>query len=110
MFIGRREFSAILLAIMALLFYLMLLSTVSSSAQTGDDTTNGDEITIDEEIDEEITVREDVIDREPTIINIPRKPLPPTGGLPVYATVVGFILAGTGLLALGVSIRRMQGR
>lgn len=119
MVVGRREFSVILLAVMALLFYLVLLSTVPSSAQTGDDTTDGDQsITIDEEItvDEEITeqvnedLEEDRIAREPTVINIPRKPLPPTGGLPVYATVAGFILAGTGLLALGIGIRRGQRR
>jgi len=31
---------------------------------------------------------------------IPKKPLPPTGGLPVYVMVTGSILAGTGLLGL----------
>ena len=40
------------------------------------------------------------------IINVPRKPLPPSGGLPVYGMVAGFILTGTGLLALGIGIRR----
>lgn len=44
---------------------------------------------------------------EPTIINVPRKPLPPTGGgLPVYGMVAGSILAGVGLLGLGIGIRR----
>ncbi|MBA3473109.1 MAG: hypothetical protein H0T57_07745 [Rubrobacter sp.] len=37
---------------------------------------------------------------------IPKKPLPPTGGLPVYVMVTGSILAGTGLLGLGIVIRR----
>jgi hypothetical protein len=37
---------------------------------------------------------------------IPRRPLPPTGGLPVYVQVTGFILAGTALLGLALVIRR----
>jgi hypothetical protein len=111
--VGRRELSAILLAILALVFYLVLLSTVPSGAETGGDTTDGDQSII---IDDEFTVQEDenlqgdVRDREPTITNIPRKPLPPTGGLPVYVTVAVSILAGTGLLGLGVGIRRGQRR
>ena len=36
---------------------------------------------------------------------IPKKPLPPTGGLPVCAMVGGSILAGTSLLGLGFVIR-----
>jgi hypothetical protein len=44
------------------------------------------------------------------IVNIPKKPLPPTGGLPVYGTVAGFVLVGAGLLGLGVGIRRGQRR
>ena len=32
---------------------------------------------------------------------IPKKPLPPTGGLPVYAMVGGSILVGAGLLGIG---------
>jgi Excalibur calcium-binding domain len=40
------------------------------------------------------------------IVNIPNKPLPPSGGLPVVATVGGFVLTGTALLALGILIRR----
>ncbi len=47
---------------------------------------------------------------EPTIINIPNKPLPPTGGLPVYGMVAGSIIAGAGLLGLGMGIRRGQRR
>ena len=47
---------------------------------------------------------------EPTIINIPNKPLPPTGGLPVYGMVAGSIIAGAGLLGLGIGIRRGQRR
>jgi hypothetical protein len=125
--VGRRELSAILLAAVALVFYLALLSTTPSGAQTGGDTTDSDEITIDEEfiIDDEVTVQEDedlqedVIIEEPTtrerskkkpIVNIPKKPLPPTGGLPVYGTVAGFVLVGAGLLGLGVGIRRGQRR
>jgi hypothetical protein len=40
-----------------------------------------------------------------TVVNVPRTPLPPSGGLPVYGTVVGFVLTGAGLLALGLLIR-----
>lgn len=41
-----------------------------------------------------------------TVINVPNKPLPPTGGLPVAAVVASSVLAGAGLLALGFVIRR----
>ncbi len=37
---------------------------------------------------------------------IPPKPLPPTGGSPVYVMVTGSILVGTSLLGLGIVIRR----
>jgi hypothetical protein len=122
--VGRRELSAILLAVIALVFYLVLLSTMPSSAQTGGDTTNDGQSTITDDItiDEQITVQEDedlqedlIIDepttpersqRKPRIVNIPNKPLPPTGGLPVYIMVGSFVLVGAGLLGLGVSIRR----
>jgi hypothetical protein len=48
--------------------------------------------------------------RERSIINIPNKPLPPSGGLPVVATVASFVLTGTALLALGIVIRRSSRR
>ena len=41
-----------------------------------------------------------------TIINIPNKPLPPTGGLPVHLMVGGSVLAGAGLLALRFATQR----
>ncbi len=37
---------------------------------------------------------------------IPKKPLPPTGGVPVYVAVTGSLLAGMSLLGLGLLIRR----
>ena len=37
---------------------------------------------------------------------VPNKPLPPTGGLPVYPAVAGSVLAGASLLGLGLLIRR----
>lgn len=37
---------------------------------------------------------------------IPKKRLPPTGGVPTYLIVTGSILTGTSLLALGVVVRR----
>ncbi len=55
----------------------------------------------------EFTVPEkEDLQEEPTIINIPKRPLPPTGGLPVYGMVAGSILAGVSLLGLGIGIRR----
>lgn len=36
----------------------------------------------------------------------PRRPLPPTGGPPVYAMVAGSILMGTSLLGFGLMVRR----
>lgn len=44
------------------------------------------------------------------IINVPRKPLPPTGGLPVYLMVAGSILAGAGLLAWRFTAQRGRQR
>lgn len=44
--------------------------------------------------------------RTQQVINVPNKPLPPSGGLPVYSVVAGFVLTGAGLLALGFGIRR----
>jgi hypothetical protein len=49
-----------------------------------------------------VTVKEQTV----IIRTIPAKPLPPTGGLPVYVMVGGSILAGTGLLAGRLAARR----
>jgi len=50
--------------------------------------------------------RIEVEDGGVTIINIPSKPLPPTGGgLPVRVMVVGCVLAGAGLFGLGLAVR-----
>ena len=116
MVLGRREISAVVLASGALLFYVVFLLSGQSGAQI-----NGEEVFFDETIIEEDTfiddnIQEDVvvevnrdrkpIKQQPTIINIPDKPLPPSGGPPLYGVVASFILAGTGLLALGIGIRR----
>ena len=37
---------------------------------------------------------------------VPNKPLPPTGGLPIYPAVAGSVLAGVSLLGLGLLSRR----
>ena len=61
--------------------------------------------TTDDRTTGERTGRRD--DTDITIIKIPDKPLPPTGGgLPVYVMVVGSILAGTGLLVGRLAARR----
>ena len=55
--------------------------------------------------------RIEVEDGSVTIINIPGKPLPPTGGgLPVHVMVVGCVLAGAGLFGLGLAVRGGQRR
>ncbi len=127
--IGKRELSVILLVFGVIISVYMALLAGPISAQNGDnDVTNGnltvvEDVIIDDQfIEDEITVfedddnlREDVIidkpnNREPTVINIPNKPLPPTGGFPVYGMIAGSILAGAGLLGLGIGVRRGQRR
>jgi hypothetical protein len=81
------------------------------TGSNGDDevTTNqdDDEVTTNQD-DDEITVDNQPRREQPRreIINIPDKPLPPTGGWPVYATVTAFVLVGAGLLGLGIGISR----
>ena len=49
--------------------------------------------------------------KEPSnIVNVPKKKLPPSGGLSVYGVVASFVLAGAGLLALGIGVRRGRRR
>ena len=129
MSLGKRELSAVLLAFGVIISIYMAMLAGPISAQNGDnDVTTGDltvveDVIVDDQfIEDEITViedddnlREDVIidkpnNREPTVINIPNKPLPPTGGFPVYGMIVGSILAGAGLLGLGIGVRRGQRR
>ena len=62
-----------------------------------------DEITVDNQPRRD-QPRRDQPSRD--IINIPNKPLPPTGGWPVYVTVTAFVLVGAGLLGLGIGISR----
>jgi hypothetical protein len=63
-----------------------------------------------ERTDRDRTTRERTVRRDDnsdiTIINIPNKPLPPTGGLPVHLMVGGSVLAGAGLLALRFATQR----
>ncbi len=100
--------------------YTITVEDCTGTTQNDQDVTDGElteEVLVDEELTEDL--QEDVIIEEPTtreqsrnkpVVNIPNKPLPPTGGLPVYGTVAGFILVGAGLLGLGVGIRRGQRR
>lgn len=129
MAVGKRELSAVLLVFGVVISVYMALLASPISAQNGDnDVTNGDltvieDVIIDDQfIEDEITVIEDdedlreevIIDkpsnREPTVINIPNKPLPPTGGFPVYGMIAGSILAGAGLLGLGIGVGRGRRR
>lgn len=81
--------------------------TCADSGSTGQDQNNQvDEASQNDVSTPERTRRER---RDRVMRNtIPRKPLPPTGGLPVYLMVSGTVLAGTGLVGLGLVIRRMQ--
>jgi hypothetical protein len=87
-------------------FYLDILAANADYTVTVEDCTgtNGEETT-----QNQVTTTPN---QEGTrqIINIPKKPLPPTGGWPVYGTVAGFVLAGAGLLGLGVAINRNRPR
>jgi hypothetical protein len=51
-------------------------------------------------------------DRRSRVIpkTIPRKRLPPTGGIPAYVTMAGAILTGVGLLGVGFVIRQRSRR
>ena len=48
--------------------------------------------------------------KQPSVINVPNKKLPPSGGLSVYGVVASFVLAGAGLLALGIGVWRGRRR
>ena len=119
MVLGRRELSAIVLAIVAILFYLVLLSTTPSGAQTSGSQTILTGVTLNQVTTQTINPTPSnqggvtAIARPPrrpprerTIINVPGRPLPPSGGLPVYGIVASSVLMGAGLLALGLVIRR----
>jgi hypothetical protein len=117
-----------MLALGAIAFYLLLLSTTPSGAygqggfitfstnQTQEATQNVVSTVIVNQGNQGNGVTASVVNPSPEnpppnrrpreIVNIPNKPLPPSGGLPVVATVAGFVLTGTALLALGILIRR----
>ena len=71
---------------------------------TGDGDDNGGDDNGDDDKRDRVVVEEQTV----IIRTIPRKPLPPTGGLPVYFMVAGSILAGASLL--GVRIAKQRGR
>ncbi len=117
MVLGRREISAILLAVGVLLFYVVLLSA-QSVAQTVV-VQNGGTTIVDNVVttfDNNVQVPQNQIPiqtpiKQPTnIVNVPKKKLPPSGGPPMYGVVASFILAGAGLLALGYGVRRGRRR
>ena len=119
MTLGRREISALLLAVGALLFYVVFLLSGQSGAQT----IQGSRVVVDNNgvtiIDNGITTFDNNIQvtqnqipikKQPTVVNVPKKKLPPSGGLPVYGAVACFVLTGAGLLALGYGVRRGRRR
>ncbi len=105
-------------------FFLDILAanaeyTITVEDCTGTDQNNGNQTTQNQTTrnpttQNQITDRNDSPQRQRRpqrertrdVINVPNRPLPPSGGLPVYGVVGGFVLAGAGLLALGVVIRR----
>lgn len=131
MTLGRKEISVLLLAVGALLFFMVFMLSVSSDAQTGGGSTgavttgasrqatpaqnnqqnqgaqakssgaqaqagNGASAQSSRDRQRRNVVRD----------TVPRRPLPPTGGLPVSVTVGGFVLTGASLLGVGLVIRR----
>ena len=123
MILNRRHLSAVLLFFgAAVAIYVVLLTVVASGSQAqGTGATTGEPSNI---TTNDITINQGGANatanssqrprrprRERTIINIPNKPLPPTGGLlPVPAMVAGSVLTGACLLGLGIGIRRKQRR
>jgi len=115
--------------------YAIAVDDCAGTDQDDEDTNDGDrndrdrdEVDRDQEdLGEEDRTDEDRVDgdrndqgrnapsrtREPANVirkTIPKKPLPPTGGLPVSTVVAGLVLTGAGLLALGLGVRRGRRR
>ena len=123
MVLNRRHLSAVLLLFgAAVSIYVVLLAIVASgSLAQGSGATTGEPSDI---TTNDITTNQGGANatansssrprrprRERTIVNVPNKPLPPTGGLmPVPAVVVGSVFTGACLLGLGIGIRREQRR
>ncbi len=80
--------------------YIVDVEDCVGDGDDGDGITDGN----DGRVERSVQVRKP--ERSEVIINIPRKPLPPTGGLPVYVMVTSSVLAGSGLLGLGIMIHR----
>ena len=106
MVFGNRGFSVALLAIGTIIFCWVLLLAMSapSGAQSGGGSTGGTTRASDNDDRNQnrrvIIIEEPTVEEQTVIIRtIPRKGLPPTGGLPVYVMVGGSVLTGAGLLA-----------
>ncbi len=85
--------------------------TVADCVGGGGATTDAGDTVIEDNIIEENIIEEitsPTKKRPSNIVNIPNKPLPPSGGPPVYGVIAICVLAGTGLLALGLGIRHAQ--
>ncbi len=151
MILGRREFSAILLGLAGLIFYMVLLAAPSGAQQDLDcadfrfqedaqaelQRNPSDPHRLDEDNDGiaceslprrgggttgQLITDVPIVDQdqdnlaEPTptprkkaptnVVNVPKKPLPPSGGVSMYGMIVSAIFVGVGLLALGIGIRR----
>ncbi len=126
MVLGRKEISVLLLAIGALLFFGVFLLSVSSDAQMGGGSTGGGSTgaarqaqntpapaksaDAQAEAGDGGASAKSSRDRQKNNVvpkTTPRRPLPPTGGLPVSSSVLvtGFVVVGAGLLGLGL-VRR----
>lgn len=123
MTLGRKEISVLLLAVGTLLFFMVFMLSMSSEAQTGGGSTGaGQSVSQPQSTPAQSPgaaasagqggasaksgrQKDKVIAK-----TVPKRPLPPTGGLPVYAMVAGFLLTGTGLLGAGLVVRRGRRR
>ena len=119
MVFGKRESSVVLVTVGVTVFCWVLLVAMSaepSGAQTGGTTGRTTGVTIRaqnddanrRQYDDANRKNRDIVVEEQTVIvrTIPGKPLPPTGGLPVYVMIGGSVLAGGGLLALRFATQR----
>jgi len=114
--LGKKEISALLLAVGALLFFGVFLLSVSSDAQTGGGSTGASRSvnlapakSADAQAQAGGASAESSRDRQRRNVmpkTTPRRPLPPTGGPPVSVMAAGLVLTGAGLLGACLMVRR----
>jgi hypothetical protein len=116
--LGRKKLSVLLLASGALVFFNVFLLSVSSDAQTSGGGSTGAEPNVQARVTPSqssavaggASAKSSREQQRRNVVRntIPRRRLPPTGGLPVSVVVSGFVLTGVGLLGLGLVVRRRR--